>query len=193
MILRENKEKAMVQTKFTVTEKDLRSAMYFPVLLRHKRSLYLLAATLLVSLVCFLLSRFGLFADAYPLYFIALGYLFVMAVVFGGAEQTMHKYLRSPKCLVGKEYTFTLDEQNVRFCIESANVDETFPIKDFTMVVDMKTILFFHLQRDKVYIVPKRAFSAEEFETAASLLNGALGAKFTYFRLFPRRRPGREG
>lgn len=182
----------MLQVKYTVKEKDLRSAMYFPLLLRHKRSLYLLAATVLVSLICFLFSRLGVFADAYPLYFIAVGYLFVMAVVFGGAEQNMHRYLRKPGCLVGKEFTFTLDAENVRFVIEGEKVDDTFPLRKFTMVVDMRNILFFHLEGDQVYIVPKSAFTPEEYAKAASLLTAALKEKFTYYRLFPWRRPGRE-
>lgn len=180
----------MLTVKYTVKEQDFRSAMYFPLLLRYKRVLYLLALTVAGSLACFICSRFGVFPDAFIVYFIAIAYIFAVAFVFGRAEQSMRRYLRTPNCLIGREFTFTLDKKTARFVIEADKVDEQFYLKDFTMVVDLRRILFFHLQGDQVYVVPKRAFTEEEYLRATDLLTKAIGGNFTYMRLLPWRKPG---
>lgn len=177
----------MVEIKFTVTEKDLRSAMYYPYLVKHRRTLYMFILSTAGSLICFLLARFGVIPDLFLLYFISIAYFFFLAVVFGRLEQAMRKYLRSTGCIIGREFICNISKEYVRIRMEKEKIDNNFILSKLAGVVDMKDVFLFHLTGDQVNIVPKRAFTPEQLETALAVLKEVLQERVTVFRLFPKK------
>lgn len=175
----------MMKFYFKVGEKELRSAMYYPYLIRYRRSLYLLAFAILAALFCFLGARIGLFGDLFVVYFIAIAYLIYMVFVFGRAEQVMGKYLRAPDCLVGKQYVLTLDKQNVRICVEANRSDETFALASLDHIAEMKNIFLIHVKDAQVFILPKFAVKDEDLDKVRAIFSGALKERFIEFYLFP--------
>lgn len=177
----------MLEAEYTVRSSDLRAAMYYPYLIGYRKTVIPAIVFLLAAVVCFFGARQGLFQDMPVVYFIAAGYLGYMAIVFAKAERMLKKYLHTPGCLVGKKFFCTLAGSTVRFRIPEDRVDEARLWKDFNAVVEMKKIFLFHYKGEQVYIVPKRAYKAEQLETARSLMQEGLGDRFTVFSLFGRR------
>lgn len=178
----------MLQITYSVDGKDLRSAMYYPHLVRYRKTLVMGAISVVTALVCFLAARMGICPDLVVFYFIAIAYLLFITIVFARAERTMNRYMRTPDCLIGQKYICTLDRDQVRFRMPDKGVDNTHQLSDFNAVVDMKRILLFYYRDEQVYIVPKSAFTAEEFSTAVSILKKAIKDRFSVYRLFRKNR-----
>lgn len=174
----------MPEINYVFTSKDLRSAMYYPHLIRNRKIITITKIALIIAGGCFLAAEAGMVQHFGFVYLIAVAYLIYFIIVCARAEVYMKRYMRTPDCLVGKKFICTLDKKSARFRLPESNINETVPWKTFDLVVDMKNIFLFCFKGDQVYTVPKRAFTGEQLEQATALIQQGVGDRFTVYRLF---------
>ena len=174
-----------IHVNYSITVSDFRKATYYGLFLRHRRALQIMFLVLGVSILYAIGGALGLGTVNYLVFFLALG-----------AEKGIRQYLASPHNTLGCDYDVTIDAHRIRICIPSRKGDSSFLITKLACVYELSSMYLLYVNTQEVYLLPKRALTAEQVSELRALLQTRKKAKptsrsaspfvaFTNFHLLP--------
>ena len=185
-----------IHVNYSITVSDFRKATYYGLFLRHRRALQIMFLVLGVSILYAIGGALGLGTVNYLVFFLALAYLIWGIFLFAGAEKGIRQYLASPHNTLGCDYDVTIDAHRIRICIPSHKGDSSFLITKLACVYELSSMYLLYVNTQEVYLLPKRALTAEQVSELRALLQTRKKAKptsrsaspfvaFTNFHLLP--------
>ena len=168
-----------IDVSYTVTVSDLRKATYYGLFLRHRRPLRIMFLVLGVAVLYGIGGTLGLGTVNYLVFFIALAYLVWGLLLFAGAEKSIRQCLAAPGKTLGCEYLVSIDAHHIRVRVPSHNGDASFLLKKLSCVYEISSMFLFYVDLQEVYLLPKRALTAEQTAALRQELRGTLGDRFS--------------
>ena len=168
-----------IHVNYSITVSDFRKATYYGLFLRHRRALQIMFLVLGVSILYAIGGALGLGTVNYLVFFLALAYLIWGIFLFAGAEKGIRQYLASPHSTLGCDYDVTIDAHRIRICIPSHKDDSSFLITKLACVYELSSMYLLYVNTQEVYLLPKRALTAEQVSELRALLQTRKKAKPT--------------
>ena len=168
----------IIDVSYTVTVSDFRKATYYGLFLRHRRPLQIMFLVLGVSVIYGICGALGFGTVNYLVFFLALAYLIWGLLLFSGAEKSIRQYLASPGATLGCEYLTTIDAHHIRIRVPSRKGDVSFLLKKLACAYEISSMYLFYVNAQEVYLLPKRAMTAEQTDSLRALLRANLGDRF---------------
>lgn len=167
-----------IDISYTVTVSDFRKATYYGLFLRHRRALQIMFLVLGFSILYAIGGAFGLGTVNYLVFFLALAYLIWGLLLFAGAEKGIKHFLASPQTTLGCEYLVSIDEHHLRIRVPAKKGDASFLIKKLACAYELSSMYLLYVSTQEVYLLPKRALTAEQTAALRNLLCRTLGERF---------------
>ncbi len=167
-----------IHVNYSITVSDFRKATYYGLFLRHRRALQIMFLVLGVSILYAIGGALGLGTVNYLVFFLALAYLIWGIFLFAGAEKGIRQYLASPHNTLGCDYDVTIDAHHIRVCIPSHKGDSSFLITKLACVYELSSMYLLYVNTQEVYLLPKRALTAEQVSELRALLRETIGERF---------------
>lgn len=163
---------------YSLIVSDFRRATYYGLFLRHRRALQIMFLVLGVSVVYGIAGALGAGTVNYLVFFLAGAYLIWGLLLFAGAEKGIKRYLAQPGGMLGCRYDVTISDHHIRFRIHERQVDASFQLKKLACVYELSSLFLFYINMQEVYLLPKRALTAEQCGSLRAALRSALGERF---------------
>lgn len=158
---------------------DYRSAAYFGLFTRCRRSLFLMLLFLLVNVISFAGAQMGVWAINFPLLFIMAAYMVWLFVLFAALERDIHAYMKSSECLIDHEQTVLLHEKYLRFSIPECGINVTQQTDKLTNVYELGRVFLFYVSDSSAYILPKSSLTGAQLSALREYYGNCLGNKFS--------------
>ena len=168
-----------IAAAYQLTVEEFRMASYYGLFLRHRRALRIMFAVLLAAAAYAIGARAGL-GKANPLvFFLAAAYLIWGLLLFAGTEQEIRRYLRRPDSLIGCTYKVFVEDHRLRVEIPERRLRESCSLRSLACCFELNALFLFYTTPQNVYLLPKRALTAEETETLRTELHACLKERFS--------------
>ena len=168
-----------IAAAFQLTVGEFRMASYYGLFLRHRRALRIMFAVLLAGVVYAVGAWAGL-GKANPLvFFLAAAYLVWGLLLFAGAEKDIRRYLRRPDSLIGCDYRVFVEDHRLRVEIPERKIRENCNLHSLVCCFELSALFLFYTTPQNVYLLPKRALTAEETEALRTELAACLKERFS--------------
>ena len=168
-----------IDVSYTVTVSDFRKATYYGLFLRHRRALQIMFLVLGFSVLYAIGGALGLGTINYLVFFLALAYLIWGLLLFAGAEKGIKRFLASPQATLGCEYLVSIDEHHVRIRVPAKKGDVSILIKKLACAYELSSMYLLYVTTQEVYLLPKRALTAEQTAALRTLLRQTIGERFS--------------
>ena len=80
--------------------------------------------------------------------------------------------------MLGCDYDVTIDAHRIRICIPSHKGDSSFLITKLACVYELSSMYLLYVNTQEVYLLPKRALTAEQVSELRALLRETIGKRF---------------
>ncbi len=168
-----------IAAEFQLTVGEFRMASYYGLFLRHRRALLIMFAVLLMAALYTIGACAGL-GRANPLvFFLAAAYLIWGLLLFAGAEKNIRRYLRQPDSLIGCLFKVFVEDHRLRVEIPERKIRESCNLHSLTCCFELSALFLFYTTPQNVYLLPKRALTAEETEMLRMELTSCLKERFS--------------
>lgn len=167
-----------IQVEYQLTVADYRFASYHGLVQRRKMALRIMVIVIAMGIIAFVLRDFLPAKLGSFLPFLAAAYLIWGILLFAGVERGVHRYMKTPGCLIGCRYRATIDAKTVRFEIPEKKVDSSLSIDDLACVFELSTLFLFYISADNVFLLTKRSLSDAQVSSLRSLLQSRLKDRF---------------
>ena len=129
---------------YQVTVGEFRQATYYGMFIRHRKALRIAFAILLLGIAYAIGGAIGL-GEVNPwVLFLAAGYLIWALIFFGGAEQGIRAYLKSPHCMIGKTFHMELEGAQMRIEADGLGVVFSAPLKKLTCAFEISSLFMLY-------------------------------------------------
>lgn len=168
-----------IAAAFRLSLGEFRMASYYGLFLRHRRALAIMFAVLLAAITYGIAAYAGL-GRANPLVFLLAGaYLVWGLLLFAGTEREIRRYLRRPDSLIGCAYQVYVENNRLRIEIPERKIRESCNLHSLAFGFELSALFLFYITPQNVYLLPKRALTAEETETLRAELSACLKERFS--------------
>lgn len=168
-----------ITLEYQVTVGEFRQATYYGLFIRHRKALRIAFAVLLVGIAYAIGGAIGL-GEVNPwMLFLAAGYLIWALVFFGGAEQGIRAYLKSPQCMIGKTFRVELEGAQMRIEADGLGVVFSAPLKKLTCAFELSHLFMLYTSVQDVYLLPTRCLTQEQRATLRETLRKKVGSNFS--------------
>ena len=168
-----------IQIDYQVTLSDFRKAAYYGLVVRYRRALLIMLIVLAVGILYAIGAAVGLGQPNYLVFFLAAAYLIWGLLLFAGAERGIRRCIKSPDCLIGCDYTAVFEEHRVSFRVPERRINASYHIDRLACVFEMSGMFLIYVSSQNVFIVPKRALSAEQIAAVRKNLRAQLRNRFS--------------
>ena len=168
-----------IDTQFQLTVGEYRMACYYGLFLRHRRPLQILCIVLGAALLYAVGTAAGLGTPNPLVFFLAAAYLIWGLLLFAGAEKDIRRYLRSPGCLIGCTYRVIVESHRLRVEVPERQIRTACNLHGLACAFELSGLVLFYTTPQEVYLLPKRALSAEEVGLLRRELAACLGERFS--------------
>lgn len=168
-----------IHVNYSITVSDFRKATYYGLFLRHRRALQIMFLVLGFSVLYAIGGALGLGTVNYLVFFLALAYLIWGLLLFAGAEKGIKHFLASPQTTLGCEYLVSIDEHHIRIRVPAKKGDVSLLIKKLACAYELSSMYLLYVSTQEVYLLPKRALTAEQAAALRGLLHQTLVDRFS--------------
>ena len=168
-----------IDTQFQLTVGDYRMASYYGLFLRHRRPLQIMCIVLGAALLYYIGSVAALGTPNPLVFFLAAAYLVWGLLLFAGAEKEIRRYLRRSDRLIGCGYRLIVESHRLRVEIPERQIRTACNLHNLACCFELSGLFLFYTTPQEVYLLPKRALSAEEVERLRGELADCLGERFS--------------
>ena len=147
--------------QYSISAGDYRAASYYGLVMRNRRSLKITALFFGLFVVYAILTAVG-FLPLHPMLKL-LGFFYLLWLLFliGSVEKGIFSYRNSKDSLIGEKYRLTKQGYHLQIELPAKNFRYSTAIKKIT-AFELRSIFLLYVDAQQVFIVPKRAFTAEQ-------------------------------
>lgn len=168
-----------IQTNYTITVQDYRNSSYYIAALQHRRALQVLAVFLAGGLVYLYGLVAELWAVNYFAAFLIVAYLVWGLVFFARIERSIRKYMLSPECMIGCDFSMLLEDNRLRVQVPAQGIDHSCMVNRLSAVFELSQLFLLFISPQQLYILPKRALETDEIEALRDNFSKRLPERFS--------------
>ena len=167
-----------IKAEYQITVGDFRQATYYGLFLRHRRALRIMFVVVAVGVLYGIAGAMGV-GEINPLVlFLTTAYLIWGIVLFAGAEKGIRGYLRTRESLVGCAYRMELETHRIRLEVPERKIQFSTQMNQLACVFEISSLFLIYANMQDVFILPKRALTAEQCDVLRANFREKLGDNF---------------
>ncbi len=168
-----------VKTEYTVGLTDFRQATYYGLVMRYRLPILFMVGVIVFAVLYGILCFTGFTTPNMIVFFIAAAYVIWGLMMLANAERGIQDYIKSPDCVLGCRFIAEIEKYSILFQIPERKVKAPFPLKKIFCVFEISSEFLVYVNAEQVYLLPKRALSAEQIVTVRDHFRKNLGERFS--------------
>ncbi len=168
-----------IKTEFTMTLQDFRQATYYGLVLRYRKPILFMAAVIGFAVLYGILCAMGFFVPNMIVFFIAAAYVIWGLMMLANAERGIRAYMKTPDSVLGCRFIVEIEKYSILIQIPDRKVKAPFPLKKLFCVFEISSEFLIYVNAEQVYLLPKRALTANEVVTIREHFRKNLGERFS--------------